>query len=63
MLRACPKDARHDGYDGRKRLDGDESGKGMKHKHTDMSTEDKMKMMEQRMSMMEDMMTNDGAHR
>ena len=29
---------------------------GMKHKHSDMSTDDKMKMMEQRMAMMEDMM-------
>ena len=27
---------------------GMKAGKGMKHKHTDMSTEDKMKMMEQR---------------
>merc|ERR1712137_1321151 len=29
---------------------------GMKHKHSDMSTDEKMKMMEQRMAMMEDMM-------
>ena len=36
---------------------GMKAGKGMKHKHTDMSTEDKMKMMEQRMSMMADMMS------
>jgi hypothetical protein len=38
------------------------AGKGMKHKHTDMSTEDKMKMMEQRMSMMEDMMSQMMGH-
>ena len=30
--------------------------KGMKHKHDDMSAEDKMAMMEKRMSMMMDMM-------
>ncbi|MGB3727308.1 MAG: hypothetical protein WA981_16270 [Glaciecola sp.] len=30
--------------------------KGMKHKHDDMSAEDKMAMMEKRMSIMEDMM-------
>lgn len=30
--------------------------KGMKHKHSEMSTEDKMAMMEKRMAMMEDMM-------
>ena len=41
---------------------GMKAGKGMKHKHTDMSTEDKMKMMEQRMSMMEDMMSQMMGH-
>ena len=35
---------------------GMKGGMGMKHKHSDMSTDDKMKMMEQRMAMMEDMM-------
>ena len=41
---------------------GMKAGKGMKHKHTDMSTEDKMKMMEQRMSMMEDIMSQMMGH-
>ena len=35
---------------------GMKGGMGMEHKHSDMSTDDKMKMMEQRMAMMEDMM-------
>ena len=35
---------------------GMKGGMGMEHKHSDMSTDEKMKMMEQRMAMMEDMM-------
>ncbi|GAC16834.1 hypothetical protein [Aliiglaciecola lipolytica] len=47
---------------------GMKAGKGMKgekrmgHKHSDMSTEDKMKTLEQRMSMMEDMMSQMMGH-
>ena len=41
---------------------GMKAGKRMKHKHTDMSTEDKMKMMEQRMAMMADMMSQMMVH-